>query len=140
MVAFLSALLLTHVIGSALAAQVILTELRAMGLPVGLRTRLLAAGHDVLALGTSYLPVLLPGLAAACALAALLGRWLPGWRPYLYPLFAALSVVGLHLGCRALLGFNLLAAARHDHGLALQALAGWIGGYAFYVFMGLARR
>lgn len=111
-----------------------------MGVPVTLPDRLLVTAQDIVGLAGSYLPLLLPTLAAAFCIAVPLGRWLPLLRGLLYPLSGALAVLGLHHGARELLGFSPLAATREDIGMALQAAAGWVGGYAFLLFTGQARR
>lgn len=138
--AFLAAVLVTHLVGSVAATQVILVEVRRMGLPVPYRERLLTTLHDIVALAPLHLPALALALSAGFAAAAVPGHWLPRWRWLLFGLCGALAVLGLHAGARALLGFSPLAAAREDHGLALQAAAGWVGGYSFFTFLGLARR
>ena len=131
---------MTYLLASILGTQVIIAEVQSLGMPITLRDRLLSTGRDILGLLISYLPALLLVMAPALALAALIGSRLSRWRALIYPLCAALSVWGLHLGLRELLDFNLLAAARSDLGLALQVGAAWVGGYCHYMFLGLARR
>lgn len=138
--AFILALLVAYLIGSILATQVILAELRGMGMSITLSDRLNASLHDLLGLWRSYLPLLAIALVPALAAAAALGRAWQAGRPFLYPLAAAAGVVCLHLAMREVLGLNGLAAVREWTGLALQAVAGWVGGYFFVIGLGLARR
>ena len=138
--AYLVAVLVSYVLGAVLATQVILAEVRALGLSVTLSDRFHATGHDLVGLAGSYLPLLAVALAPALFVAARLARRLPALRGVLYPLAAAVAVVVLHLAVKAVLGLNGIAAVREWHGLALQALAGWAGGYCYVMARGLARR
>ena len=138
--AFFVALLVTYFLGSSLATQVILGELRAMGMPVTLTDHFRATAHDLLGLSRSYLPLLALALGCGLPVAGVLGRRWNRLRPFLYPLAGAAAVVTLHRVVELLLGLNGLAAVREWHGLALQALAGWVGGYVFCMALGFARR
>jgi hypothetical protein len=139
-VSFLAAVLTAYLVGAALATQVILGELRAMGMSVTLTDHLHATGHDLIGLAGSYLPLIALAFAIGLGAAGLLGRHLPRWRFIFYPLAGAVAVVSLHLIMKAVLGVTGIAAVRPWYGLALQALAGWLGGYAFFMFLGLAKR
>jgi len=138
-VAYLSAVLVTYLLGSIAATQVILTELQYMGMPVTLYDRVLTSLHDLAGLSLTYLPALLVAMGLGFSVGLLLGKLLPRLRGFMYPLFGSLAVLGLHFGSRELLGYTALAAARHDVGLWMQVGIGWAGGYAFLMFLGLAR-
>jgi hypothetical protein len=140
LIAFMLALFLTYVMASALATQVILGELRGMGMSVTLADHFRATFHDLRGLLTSYLPLLAIALTIGLAVAGALGRRLPRWRSFLYPFASAAAVLAIHLCLELLLGINGIAAVREWHGMALQAFAGWMGGYFFVIFLGLARR
>lgn len=127
-------------LASLLATHVILAEVSAMGLPVTLDDRFRASAHDLLGLASSYLPLMLVAYAITLPVAAWLGRWWPAWRVVLFPLAGAIAILLLHLIMKAALGLNGIAAVRELPGLLLQMLAGWIGGYLFYLFMGWAHR
>jgi hypothetical protein len=139
-IVFFPAVLISYCIASVLATQVILGELTAMGMPVTLDDRFRASFHDLRGLLASYLPLLLIAFALAFPVAALLGRWRPGWRFLLFPIAGAVAVVALHLIMKAVLGLNGIAAVRELPGLLSQMLAGWACGYLYYLFMGWARR
>ncbi|MFT4768325.1 MAG: hypothetical protein ACI8RN_001460 [Glaciecola sp.] len=138
--AFFPAVLGAYIVGSVFATQTILAELQAMAMPVTLRDRLHASWHDLLGLTTSYLPLILIAFLVAMPIAAGLSRYLPRARVFLYGLAGAIAILALHLIMKAVLGLNGIAAVREPLGLALQCLAGWFGGYLFYVFTGRAHR
>lgn len=111
-----------------------------MGMSVTLTDHLRATGHDLVGLAGSYLPLIAIAFAIALGIAALLGRYLARFRFILYPLAGAVAILCLHLIMHAVLGVHGIAAVRSWNGLALQVLAGWLGGYAFFMFLGLAKR
>lgn len=127
-------------LGSLLATQVILAGLAPMGIPVTLRDTVRASWHDVIGLGTSYLPLMAVAFAVAMPLAVFIGRYVERLRVVIYCLAGTAGVVAIHLIMKAVLGLNGIAAVREPEGLALQGLAGWFGGYLFYVFTGQAHR
>jgi len=137
---FFPAVLGAYVVGSIFATQVILAKLEAMAMPVTLRDRLHATGHDLLGLATSYLPLMLIALLIALPVAAGLSRYVPRARVFLYCLAGALAIYALHTLMKAVLGLTGIAAVREPLGLGLQCLAGAFGGYLFYVFTGRAHR
>lgn len=138
--AFFPAVLGAYIVGSIFATQVILSELQALAMPITLRDRLHASGHDLLGMASSYLPLMLIAFLVAMPVAAGLSRFVPRARVYLYGLAGAAAILALHLVMEAVLGLNGIAAVREPLGLALQCLAGWFGGYLFFVFTGRAHR
>jgi hypothetical protein len=139
-IAFFPAVLGAYVLGSIFATQIILGEVASMAMPVTLRDRMHATGHDLLGLSTSYLPLMLVAFAIAMPVAAWLARYVPRIRFLIYGLAGASAVIALHLIMKAVLGLTGIAAVRELDGLALQGLAGWFGGYLFFVFTGWAHR
>lgn len=137
---FFPAVLGAYLMGSIFATQVILGELQAMAMPVTLRDRLHATWHDLIGLTGTYLPLMLVAFVVAMPIAAGLSRYIPRARVVLYGLAGAMAIFALHLTMKAVLGLNGIAAVREPTGLALQCLAGWFGGYLFYVFTGRAHR
>lgn len=109
-------------------------------MPITLRDRLDATGHDLLGLATSYLPLLFLAYLLALPVAVALAGHIKRYRVLIYGLAGAVAVLVLHSLAKAVLGVNGLAAVRDLHGLLLQGLAGWFGGYLFYVFTGQAHR
>jgi hypothetical protein len=139
-IAFFPAVLGAYLVASVLATQVILARLSGLGMPITLRDRLEATGHDLVGLATSYLPILALAYLLALPVAVALANYLHRYRVFIYGLAGALAVLAIHILVKAVLGLNGLAAARDLHGLLLQGLAGWFGGYLFYVFTGQAHR
>lgn len=139
-IVLIPAVLGAYLLGSVIATQVILARLQAMAIPVTLSDRLHASWHDILGLATSYLPLMLLAFIVAMPVAVFLGNRLPKARVLLYGLAGATAVVAIHLIVKAVLGLNGLAAVRDLHGLLLQGVAGWFGGYLFFVFTGQAHR
>lgn len=131
LVAWLLAALLAFAIGSIAATQFVLARLPAMGVEVTLSQRLAATGHDLLGMTTSYLPLVLVALLIAFVVAALLARWLPQARNWLFVLAGAAGIVGIHFGLRLAFDITPVAAARTLTGLAVQGLAGASGGWLF---------
>jgi hypothetical protein len=139
-IVLIPAVLGAYVLGSVIATQVILARLQEIATPVTLSDRLHASWHDILGLASSYLPLMLLAFAVAMPVAVFLGNQLPRARVLLYGLAGAAAVVAIHLLVKALLGLNGLAAVRDLHGLLLQGIAGWFGGYLYFVFTGQAHR
>jgi hypothetical protein len=125
---------------SVLATQVILERVYALGLPITLRDRIGATIHDLLGMLDTYLPLIAVAFLVAMPVAWWLGRYLRRGRFVVYGLAGATAVLAIHLSIKAVLGLNGIAAVRDSHGLALQALAGFLGGYLFFVFTGQAHR
>ena len=126
--------------GSIISTQVILAKLEDMGLPVMFRDRLRATAHDLLGLATTYLPLMAVALLLALPVASRLGRLKPRLRVYCFGLAGFFAVIALHVIAKAVLGVNGLASVRELHGLLLQGLAGWFGGYLFFLFTAPAPR
>lgn len=139
-ISFFPAVIGAYVVGSIISTQVILAKVEAMGMPVMFRDRLRATGHDLLGLATSYLPLMVLAFLLALPVAAGLSRRMPQLRVYLLGLAGFVAILALHLIMKAVLGLNGIASVREIHGLLLQGLAGWCGGYLFSVFTGPAPR
>lgn len=138
--AFLAAVVTAYLLAAPLATQVMLAEVRGMGLSLTLTDYLRATAADLRGMAASYLPLIALAFLPALAGAALLGRRFRRGRFLFYPIAGALSLPALHLVMEALLGWNFFAAVRGEHGLLLQGCAGWVGGYAFLLFTGQATR
>lgn len=126
--------------GSIFATLVILATIERFDVPVTLRDRMGAISHDLLGMTTSYLPLMALAFLVAMPGAVLLGRYLDRLRFALYGAAGFAAVICLHLAMQAVLGLNGIAAVRELHGLLLQGIAGWFGGYLFYLAMGQAHR
>jgi hypothetical protein len=124
--------MLAYVLGSIFATQFILAKVTALGPEVDLAMRLQATWHDLLGLLGSYLPLVAVAMLLGLAVAAGLGRLMPGQRLWLYVAAGAVAVVAIHLLIKAVLGLSGIAATRTLAGLLAQGLAGAVGGYLFY--------
>lgn len=138
--AYIVAVLIAYAIGSTLATQVTLGELRAMGMSLTLTDHYRAVAHDFRALAGSYLPLIAAVLAPALIVATRLSRPWPKLRPFIFPLLGALAVVAPHYAGRWFLGYDYLFAVREWYGMLFQAMAGWFGAYYYLIIRGLARR
>lgn len=129
---WLLAALLAFVLGSVFATQVILANVASLGLDVDLAVRMQSTVHDLLGLLPSYLPLVAVALLLGLPVAAGLSRWLPTQGLLLYVIAGAVAVITVHLLIKAILGLSGFAAARTLVGLALQGVAGALGGLLFY--------
>lgn len=137
---FLAAVLCTHVIASVLATQHVLGRLADMGLGVTPSVRFSSTVHDIIGLGSSYLPLIAIGFLIAFFVAALISRRLPGARVALYVAAGAVAVVAVNLSLSAAFDIIPIASARTTTGLLGQGLAGAFGGLLFSSSVKLARR
>jgi len=138
--AFLAAVTTAYLLGSVFATQVILSGLSAHSVPVTLRDRLHATGHDLLGLADTYLPLLVLAFLVALPVGEGLARFFARARLLLYLGAGAGAVITLHLAARAVLGITAIAAVREFPGLALQGLAGSCGAYVYFIATGWAHR
>ena len=129
--AFVCAVLVTYLAGSALSTQMILHEVSSFGVPVDFATRIGATLHDLAGLAAAYLPIVAVALVVAYPVTALVLRFVPGPRVLAYAIGGAAALFALHSLMFALLGMHPLPATRTGLGMALQAVAGGIGGCAF---------
>ncbi|MEO0998330.1 MAG: hypothetical protein AAFX58_12510 [Pseudomonadota bacterium] len=132
-VRFLAAVLVGYTAAALAATQSVLARVHELGLPVGWGTRLDASMHDLAGMATSLLPLLAIAYLLAFAVAALLTRrWPAATRP-LYVLAGAVALVTLHVALKLSFDITPVAQARSYGGLAIQALAGALGGAVFAV-------
>ena len=129
--AFVIAVLVTYLAGSALSTQMILQEVSSFGVPVDFATRITATVHDLAGLAVTYLPIIAIALIVAYPVTALVLRFVPGPRALAYAIGGAAALFALHSLMFAVLGMHPLPATRSGFGMALQAVAGAIGGWAF---------
>jgi hypothetical protein len=109
-------------------------ELAGMGVPVGLRDRVAMTLQDILGMAGMFLPMVAFAYLAAFLSAALLMRWLAQWRTAIYVVAGAAALVMIHVTLKLAFGLTPVAVARTAGGLALQAVAGGIGGLT-YVYL-----
>lgn len=132
----LAALLLSAVVGSALAiivqTQFVLAGLADVGVPTSLGPRLAMTGQDIVGMGPLYGPLVLASLLVACAVAGLLSRRFGDLRPWVYLVAGFCALVVLHLVMQAAFGgIVAVAGARTLAGLLGQGIAGALAGWLF---------
>ena len=133
---YLLAVGVAYALAVAAATQSVIASLAAMGIPVSLAERFSMTLQDLAGMAPMFLPMVAFGLLCAFMTAALLCRWRASWRIPLYVLAGAAGVVTIHLLLHLAFQITPVAAARTSVGLALQALAGAVGGL---VYIGLRR-
>jgi hypothetical protein len=135
---YLAAVATAYVLAAVTATQSVVRSLQGMGVPVPPGERLAMTAQDLAGMAGSLLPLIALGLLIAFIVAALLCRWLPGWRVPLYLLAGAAATVTIHLALELAMGITPFPIARTWGGLAIQAAAG-AGGGALYLYL-LKRR
>jgi hypothetical protein len=139
---FLAAVAVGYLLASIAATQSVVHELAGLGVAVALRDRILMSGQDIRGMAGMFLPMVAFAYLVAFMAAALLTRWLnlwptprlARWHTALYMLAGGMALVMIHLTLKLTFGLTPIATARTVGGLALQALSGGVGGFA-YVFM-----
>ena len=139
--AWLGAVAIAYLLAAVSATQVVVARLQGMGVAVPFAERVGMSLQDLAGMAAMFLPMIAFALLAAFLCAALLWRWLGRWfprgRPVLYFVAGAAALVTIHQSLHLAFGITPIAAARSAGGLALQGLAGGVGGL-LYPF--LARR
>ena len=138
--AFLLAVAATYVTAAAAATQAVMASLSGMGVDVSLADRLATTLADQVGMFATFAPLLAIALGIGFAVAALVCRWLPGWRRVGYLAAGFAAVVAMHMLLRAVLDVTPVAAARTIAGLTIQGLAGALGGHVFYLVTTAARQ
>ncbi len=129
--AFACAVLATYVLASFASTQTILNTVSSFGLAVGLSVRGEATLHDLAGLAPTYLPIITVALLVAFPATALALRFVPVPRVLAYAVAGAAALFTLHALMAAVMGMHPLPATRSGLGIALQAAAGAVGGWAF---------
>ena len=128
---FVTAVVVTHVLTSFIAAQLVLADISGFGVPVSILDRLAVVAHDLFGL-VPALPILIAAsLGVAFVAAGLWHRYLGGPRLYWYLLA---GFVALPLALELIkygLGGTILAAARTPLGAALAGLCSGAGAWVF---------
>lgn len=135
-IAYLLAVFTSYGIAAIAATQSVMARLQDMGVAVPLADRFAATLHDLGGMATSYLPIIAVGFLLAFPVAALVCRWLPGWRRIGYPLAGAAAIAVVLLLLQQLLNITPIAAARSTGGFAIQVFAGLVGGWLFVTVLG----
>jgi hypothetical protein len=129
---YLLAVAIAYLLASATATQAVIASLAGMGLQLGWGDRLDMTLRDLRGMASMFLPMVAFGMLAAFLTAALLCRWLPRGRAALYALAGAAALVMIHVLLKLAFGITPVAVARTGGGLALQAVAGAVGGVLYW--------
>lgn len=130
---WLSATAVSFVLASLGHSQQVLHGLMAVGVEIDGRTALRFVLGDLAGLSLSYLPVIALALALAFWVTGPLGRRWPAASLWLYSAAGATALLTVLLLMYPILHTTLIAGAR-GWGLALQVLAGALGGWVFGVW------
>ena len=130
--AFLVAVLVTYLIGAALATQHVLGALTVMGMNIDFGVWAHATLHDLIGMAATYAPLLAVAFLVALPVILLICRGRPGWRRIGYTTGFFAAVIVMHWLMPMVLNVTPVAATRQFGGLIQQGLAGAVGGYLFY--------
>ena len=114
-----------------LHTQMVLAALTQIDISVSIADRFYMSIQDILGLLPAYGTIILVGLAIAFSIAKLWRKFLPTTPMLLYPLAGSLALLVILMSMQPILNITLLAGARTGAGLALQVLAGALGGFLF---------
>ena len=128
--AYVTAVVVTYAFAAVAATQSVMARLADMGVEVGMATRLQTTFQDLVGMAAMYLPIIAAAFAVAFPVAAVVSRYLPRWRGLGYPLAGGVAILAVHFILNQTFNITPVAAARTPLGLAFQALAGVLGGYA----------
>lgn len=131
--AWLLAVAAAYLLAVLTATQSVVARLQGMGVEVSPSDRFSMSLSDMAGMASMFLPMVAFALLAAFLTAALLCRWLVRGRRVLYIVAGATAVISIHLLLHLAFGITPVAIARTAGGLALQGLAGGIGGLVYFV-------
>ncbi len=132
-VAYLVAVIVTHILASLFHTQFILAELTGMGVAVDWATRVQASLDDFIGLTASVVfpAIIAIGLLIAFVAAGFVARLAPGLRWFVFFVAGAVAMAVIFMLLKQALGTVGLFGARGTLGLAAQCLAGAVGGLVF---------
>jgi hypothetical protein len=134
LIGYLAAVVATTGLASALHTHMVVAALRKSGAVIPTDAQLGMTATDLAGLAPQYGVVIGIALLIGFAIAALLRRMLKRLAPIAYPLAGAAAIaVALTAMGMAFDGITPIAGARSTLGLALQCLAGAIGGLIFSI-------
>ena len=129
--AFLVAVVVTHVLMSATGTQFVLADVASFGLNVSFADRMAATVHDIRGLVPMVPMVIGATFLIAFIVAALCSRFVGGSRVYWYLAAGFTSVPLAMIVIKKVLGGTMYAPAGTGFGLFVIGLCGLAGGYAF---------
>ncbi len=134
MLAFVAALALAYIASVVLSAQVALQEVASYGMSASLAVRIETSLLDLIGMARMYLPLVAASMLVAMPVSALALKFIPlatpRWLGYL--IGGAVGLWALHTIMLAVFGVHAVPATRFGAGMASQAVAGALAGYAFH--------
>lgn len=131
-VSWLAAVITTGVLGVVLQTQNVISRLDGIGADINLGERLSMTAYDVIHLGGLYGIFIALALIIAFLAGGGVYRIAKFGRPVVYIVAGAIAmVVMLFAMQKVFFGVPLIAGARSGFGIAMQMLAGGMGGYMF---------
>lgn len=130
---FIAAVLVTYVIGAALATQFVLGSLTVMGMSIDFGVWAHATLHDLRGMFVAYASLIAVAFLVATPVVLLVCRGRPGWRRFGYTVGFFAAIMVMHTLMPMVLNVTPVAATRLFGGLVQQGLAGAVGGYVFYL-------
>ena len=134
LVAYLGGSVVAGVVGTFLATQFNLATLQGLGVAIPAAGRWATVYHDVFHMGPTFIPLVAAAFLIALLVAAGITRVLRGLRLPGYVLAGAAAMVAMLVIMEAQFdGIKPVYGAATTAGLVAQAVAGALGGFAFYL-------
>ena len=137
---YLSAVVVAYLLASVMATQSVVSSLSGMGVDLSFAERASMTLRDFGGMAGMFLPMIAFGLLIAFMATALICHYWNQWRTPLYIIAGAAALVCVHLALNLAFGITPVAIARTVTGLALQAIAGAVGGYTYIYLSGRYRQ
>lgn len=129
---WLTAILIVVILAVTLQTQNVIARLGKLGANIGFGDRLSMTAYDISHLGSLYGIFIAIALAIAFLASGLLYRFTKFGRPVIYALAGAVAILIMLLAMKqTFFDVHIIAGARDGFGIALQMLAGAIGGWVF---------
>lgn len=124
--------LITAGIGSALSSWRVMAALKSLGAPIDSGQAAQMIAYDLQHFATLYAVFIVLAFIVAFAVSGVVHRRLRFARPLIFAISGAFAIaVMLYLMKQVFFGVPIIAGARDQTGLALQILAGGLGGLVF---------
>jgi hypothetical protein len=133
LLAWLFAVAVTAAAATMVQTQFNLAAIAALGAPVPAAARLETTLHDLASFAPLFAAITASAFLVAFLVAALLARFLPGYRRWLYTLAGVVAIATAIVLLNAMLPVTPIAATRSFAGFIAMALTGAPGGWAYAV-------
>ena len=129
--AFITAVVVAHVLTSIMGTQFVLADIQGYGLAVSLSDRMAATLHDIIGVVPVMLILVAASFLIAFLVAALGFRFVKGRRQYWYLAAGFTSLPVTMVLMKSTMGITPFAAAGTVFGLFLIALCGLVGAWVY---------